>query len=154
MVERQAFITREGYEKLVRELHDLKSIKRKEIAWRIQEAKELGDLSENAEYQDAKNEQAFIEGRIFELDSLLKNVTVVDEKRTSGVIEFGSKVKTRSDGSTHEYIIVGSKEADPSLGKISNESPVGRAFLGRKVGDVIEINTAKGSKRFEVLSVS
>lgn len=149
------FITKEGLEKLKKELDKLKNIKRKEIAERIQEAKELGDLSENAEYVEAKNEQAFIEGRILEIESLLRQVTVIKEKKKSTkTVEIGSKIKIKDDKITKEYVIVGSNEADPNQGRISNLSPLGRAFIGKKIGDIIEINVPQGTKKFEIIAIS
>lgn len=154
MSKEQTFITEEGLEKLKKELNELKNIKRKEIAERIQEAKELGDLSENAEYVEAKNEQAFTEGRILEVESILKNVIIIKEKKkSSSIVEVGSKIKIKDDIETKEYVIVGSNEADPSSGKISNESPIGQAFLGKKVGDIIEIKVPQGVKKFKILAI-
>lgn len=152
---KQTFITKEGLEKIKKELEGLKNVKRKEIAERIQEAKELGDLSENAEYAEAKNEQAFTEGRILEIESLLKQVTVIKErKKSAGVVEVGSKIKIKDDKETKEYVIVGSNEADPNQGRISNLSPLGQAFLGKKIGDIIEIKVPQGIKRFEIVAIS
>ncbi|MBU0597784.1 transcription elongation factor GreA, partial [Patescibacteria group bacterium] len=134
MAEQNTFITSDGLNKLKNELDKLKTKKRKEIAERIQEAKELGDLSENAEYVEAKNEQAFVEGRIQEIDSLIKHATIIKQTKTGDTVEVGSKIKIKDDNDTKEYYIVGSNEADPSKGKISNESPIGKAFLGKKIG--------------------
>jgi transcription elongation factor GreA len=123
-------------------------------AERIQEAKELGDLSENAEYVEAKNEQGFIEGRILEIDSILRRATVIKQKsKTSDKVEVGSKIKIKDEKEIKEYYIVGSNEADPNQGKISNESPIGQAFLGKKVGDIIEIKVPRGSKKFKIINV-
>lgn len=146
-------MTPEGYERFRKEVDELKNVKRKEIAVRIQEAKELGDLSENAEYQEAKNEQAFIEGRIIELDILLKNATIIEEKKQSNTVEVGSTIKTRCDGTICQYMIVGSNEADPTQGRISNESPLGQAFLGKHAGDVFEVKLPKGTRQFEIISI-
>ena len=152
---KETFITKEGLEKLKKELDQLKNNKRKEIAERIQEAKELGDLSENAEYVEAKNEQAFIEGRILEIESLLKQATIIKERRTSSkIVEVGSKIKIKDDKEIKEYVIVGSNEADPNLGKISNVSPLGKAFIGKKTGDIIEIKVPQGIKKFEIMAIS
>ncbi|MFA5134652.1 MAG: transcription elongation factor GreA [Patescibacteria group bacterium] len=157
MPQQDTFITAEGLEKLKKELHNLKIEKRKEIAERIQEAKELGDLSENAEYVDAKNEQAFVEGRVQEIEAIIKHATIIKEHTKSrGTVNVGSKIKIKDneDSETREYHIVGSNEADPAEGKISNESPIGQAFLGKKVGDVIEINVPKGSKKFKIIAIA
>lgn len=155
MKNQNTFITSEGLRKLKDELHELKSVKRLELAERIQEAKELGDLSENAEYVEAKNEQAFIEGRILEIDSILRRATVIKQKsKTCDKIEIGSKIKIQDDKDTKVYFIVGSNEADPSQGKISNESPIGQAFLGKREGDIIEIKVPRGCKKFKIISIS
>lgn len=154
MVGNQTFITQDGYNKIIKELDELKKIKRKEISERIQEAQELGDLSENAEYVEAKNEQAFTEGRIQEIETLLKHATIIKEKRkSSGKVEVGSKIKIQDDSEQKEYIIVGSNESDPAKGKISNESPLGQAFMGKKVGDIIEISIPRGTKAFKIIEI-
>ncbi len=154
MSEQNTFLTQHGLEKLQAELEELKTVKRRQIAERIQEAKELGDLSENAEYVEAKNEQAFIEGRILEIETLLKHATVIkDTKRKSGTVRIGSKITVRDEKKTHEYLIVGSNEADPSIGKISNESPIGHAFLGKKPGDTVLITVPSGTKKFEIVTI-
>lgn len=126
----QTYITPDGLDKLKEELSNLINVERKNIADRIQEAKELGDLSENAEYSAAKDEQAFLEHRIAELDNIIKNAVVIEENgHSNGVVEVGSTVKFKDEsGTAKEYQIVGSHEANPSMGKISNESPIGRAF--------------------------
>jgi len=148
------FITEEGLSKLNEELAKLKKVKRKEISERIREAKELGDLSENAEYVDAKNDQAFIEGRILEIDSIMKRAIVIKQKNKSkDKISVGSKIQIQDGNQTKKYFIVGSNEADPTIGKISNESPIGQAFLGKKVGDIIEINVPKGTKKFKIIAI-
>lgn len=137
------FVTAEGLEKLTAELHRLKTEKRKELANRIQDAKELGDLSENAEYQEAKNEQSFVEGRIAEIENTLKNVEIINHTN-SGIVQIGSTLTVRMLGAEQTYTIVGSNEADPPEGRISNASPLGQAFLGRKVGDVTKVVTPRG----------
>ena len=153
MNNQNTFITREGLEKIKQELEELKETKRRDIADRIREAKELGDLSENAEYVDAKNDQAFNEGRILEIESILKNATIIKQSKTAGQVEVGSKIKIQDDNETKEYFIVGSNEADPAKGKISNESPLGQAFLGKKKGDIVEIKVPQGSKKFEIIAI-
>jgi transcription elongation factor GreA len=155
MNEQNTFLTEEGLEKLKKELNDLKNIKRREISERIQEAKELGDLSENAEYVEAKNDQAFAEGRILEVESILKHATIIKQKvKSHGTVQVGSKIKIEDAGATKEYYIVGSNEADPAQGKISNESPIGQAFLGKKIGDVVEINVPQGTKKFKIMNIA
>ncbi len=147
------FITKEGLAKLKTELAELKNTKRSEIAERIQTAKELGDLSENAEYVEAKNEQAFVEGRIMEIETILRNATVIEKTSNNGVVEVGSRIKIMENQDEREYMIVGSNEADPKEGKISNESPLGQAFLGKKKGDIVEIELPKGTKRIEIVAI-
>lgn len=155
MNEQNTFLTEAGLEKLKKELEYLKNTKRREISERIQEAKELGDLSENAEYVEAKNDQAFMEGRILEAESILKNATIIKQKTGScDKVEIGSKIKINDGGETREYYIVGSNEADPATGKISNQSPLGQAFLGRKIGDIIEISVPQGFKKFKILAIT
>ena len=156
MKENSTYITKEGLVKLKNELKELKTLKRKEIAARIQEAKELGDLSENAEYAEAKNEQAFIEGRIAELDNILKNVTIIEPKKgkNSGVVDVGSTVKVKNNGETTTFTIVGPSEINLAEGKISHDSPLGRAFIGRKIGETVEIKVPEGLKKFEIITIS
>lgn len=139
----QQIISEEGYEKLKEELNTLSTIRRREIAERIERAKELGDLSENAEYADAKEAQAFNEGRIMEITSLLKNITVVSGGNKNEV-GMGSKISVEVNGEVKDYTIVSFNEADPIIGKISNESPMGMAFEGKKVGDKVTVQTPKG----------
>lgn len=154
MTERQTFITSEGLEKLTEELKNLKTVKRREIAQRIQEAKELGDLSENAEYVEAKNEQAFVEGRISELEAIVKNAAIIKSEKNSEMVRVGSQVKVKADGKTHSYSIVGSNEADPKNGRISNESPLGQAFLGKRIGDSVEVQVPSGKRIFRILAIT
>lgn len=155
-------ITKEGLKKLKDELELLKTVKRAEIAQRLKEAISYGDLSENAEYEEAKNEQAFIEGRILELEKQIKNARIItehsDSKATKGkIIEIGSivTVRNKTDGDDPEtYTIVGSMEADPIDHKISNESPIGKALLGHEKGDVIDVIAPAGTFKYEVLKVA
>lgn len=151
-------VTKEGLRKLTEELDYLKNVKRREVAKRIKEAISYGDLSENSEYEDAKNEQAFIEGRIIELEEKIKYARIIDERhRKTKTVEIGSKVtiqrlkkgKIEPEG----YTIVGSTEADPINNKISNESPVGRALIGRVVGDKIRVDVPKGDIEYEILKL-
>ena len=155
MNDQNTFITEAGLEKLKQELDELKGPGRKEIAERIQEAKELGDLSENAEYGEAKNEQAFAEGRILEIETIVRHATIIkQDAKTSDTVAVGSKIKIKDNKETKEYFIVGSSEADPSKGRISNESPIGQAFIGKKVGDIIEIKVPQGSKKFKIITIA
>jgi transcription elongation factor GreA len=146
------YLTKEGLEKLQAELQELVHVRRKEIAARIQEAKELGDLSENAEYQEAKNEQAFNEGRIEELEATLRNVQVITDGNGSDVIRVGSIVHA-DNGHHHTLHIVGSNEADPMHGKISNESPLGLSLLGKSAGDKVTITTPRGPVTYTITKV-
>jgi transcription elongation factor GreA len=150
----EQIITQDGYDKLERELQYLSTIKRREIADRIERAKELGDLSENAEYSEAKDAQALNEGRIIELTNILKNVTVVDSQSAGDTIAMGSTVTVKCDGKEKVYTIVSFNEADPLTGKISNESPIGVAFLGRKKGDTVEVETPRGTMSYKITKVS
>ena len=146
----EQIISQEGYDKLKDELEFSKNTKRREIADRIQKAKDMGDLSENAEYSEAKDAQAFNEGRIAELTSMLKNVTVVNSTGDNSSIGMGSTIIVSSDGKEREFTIVSFNEADPLNGKISNESPLGRAFIGKKKGAVVTVETPKGKKEYKI----
>jgi len=140
------YLSPEAYRKLQEELEMLKTVKRKEIALKIQEAKELGDLSENAAYQEAKDAQAALETRILDLELLLKNSTLIKPRKNSGIVEVGSQVTVQSLSFPRPktILIIGAQEADPAQGKISNESPLGKAFLGRKKGETVVVKTPKG----------
>ena len=154
--EKHTILTPEGLRKLEDELEHLKTVKRKEIAERIKASKEFGDISENAEYEDAKNDQAFIEGRILQLDQMLRNAQVIDNHNAPrDTITVGSTVRVKDMGSGEEisYTIVGSAEADPDKDKISNESPVGRALLGRRAGEVVEVTAPAGKMKYSVLKI-
>lgn len=148
------YLTAEGLEKLKEKLVYLKTVKRREIAERIKTAKELGDLSENAEYQDAKDEQAFNEGEVFEIERTVKNAVVIDKNTQMNIVEVGNTVKVKNHASEKEFTIVGSNEADPMVGMISNESPIGQALLGKKKGDQIEVATPGGKIKYKILAIS
>jgi transcription elongation factor GreA len=156
MAEKAVPMTKEGIERLEKELEHLRSVRRPEVADRIHEAKELASAQNNAEYEEAKNEQAFVEGRIMTLEHLLQNATVIDEEAAHHAtrVQLGSKVRVTGDGKTTDYTIVGPAEARPTEGLISNESPVGRALLGKRVGDEIQVNVPKGVLRLTVSSIS
>ncbi|MBX5492989.1 MAG: transcription elongation factor GreA [Chloroflexi bacterium] len=146
MPEKPIYLTREGYERLDRELQELRTVRRPEVAERIRLAKEFTDTVDNAEYDDAKQQQAFIEGRIQELERTLATAIIIDDQPATDFVRLGSHVVVEDDsGQTDEYIIVGSAEADPRHGKVSNESPLGRALLGKRVGDEIEVSAPAGS---------
>jgi transcription elongation factor GreA len=146
-------ISKEGYDKLKKELEYLKTTHRLEIAKRIEKAKELGDLSENAEYAEAKDEQAFNDGRIAEITALLKNVTVVENGHNKDIIGMGSKVIVKNCDAEKQYTIVSFNESDPLNGKISNESPLGRALLDRKKNEHVKVETPNGEMEYEILNI-
>jgi len=133
-------------------LEELK-LKRQEIARRLEEAKALGDLSENQEYISAREAQAFNEGKIIELEQLLREVTVIDKTSRTSTIQIGSTIEVFSNGKHRQFTIVGSEEADPASGKISNESPLGKAFLGKKVGDVLDVDTPGGKAKYRISAI-
>lgn len=156
MGEKEVLLTVEGLKKLEEELENLKTVKRKEVADRIKQAIEFGDISENSEYDDAKNEQAFIEGRILTLEKQLRNATIIDEsQRSTDTVSLGSTVvlKDLELGDILEYEIVGSMEADPIEKKISNESPVGKAVLGKKIGSIVTVEVPAGNLEYEILDI-
>ena len=156
MEEKKNLLTFTGLKKLEEELHDLKVFKRKEVASKIKEAREQGDLSENAEYDAAKDEQRDIEARIEEIEKILKNVEVVDEDEVDlDKISVGCRVKVYDIefDEEMEFSLVGSSEANSLKGKISNESPVGKALIGAKVGDVVEVETQAGLIQYKVLEI-
>lgn len=156
MPEKQIILTAEGLKKIEQKLDYLKSVRRRDVAERIKQAIEFGDISENSEYEDAKNEQAFIEGEILTLEKMLRNAKLIDEDEISAdVVTLGSTVllKDLEFGDELEYTIVGSAEADPTEFRISNESPVGEAILGRKVGSIVEVNVPAGSLKYEIVDI-
>jgi len=154
--EKEVFLTGDGVKRLEDELHLLKSVKRREIAERIRTAIDFGDISENSEYEEAKNEQAFVEGRIITLEKMLRHARIID---TSDVppdtVAIGTTVllKDQDNGDDIEYTIVGSAEADPADNKISNKSPVGKAILGKKVGAVVEVKVPAGTLRYRIMDI-
>jgi transcription elongation factor GreA len=156
MAEKEVILTAVGLQKLEEELEQLKTVKRREVAGRIKEAISFGDLSENSEYEEAKNEQAFIEGRIITLEKMLRNARVITgEEVDTGVVSVGSTVivKDLEFGDEMEFTIVGSAESDPLQNKISNESPVGVALLGKTKGSIVDVNVPAGVIRYEVLDI-
>ena len=150
-----AYLTAEGLATLKAELEALRTHRRQAVAERIQKAKEIGGTVDNAEYDEAKNEQAFIEGRILTLDSLINNAEIITEKSgPSDVVLIGSMVTVLNQkGKKGRYTIIGSAEADPAHGKISNVSPIGKALLGKRVGDVAEVNAPAGKLKLEVVAI-
>jgi transcription elongation factor GreA len=148
------YISKDGLEKLRAELDEMTSVRRPEIAQRIHDAKEHGDLSENAEYEDAKNEQAFVEGRIQTLQALIKNATIIDENHSTDHVQIGSTVTVESNDGEESFTIVGSTEAKPTEGRISNESPVGRALLGKKKGEKVIVKVPAGDFTYKIVGIA
>ena len=156
MNEKEIVLTREGLTKLEQELDDLKTVHRKEVNDRIRQAKEFGDISENAEYEDAKQEQAFVEGRIMKLEAMIRNARIIDESEyADGEVHLGSTVKVKdvAKGDLHEFTIVGTAEADPPNHRLSNESPLGRALMAKKKGDTVDVNTPRGVVKYRVEAI-
>ena len=153
---KEVILTPEGYEKLKEEISYLSTEKRREVAERIKTAREFGDIAENAEYDDAKNEQALLEHRIAQLEERLRNARVITKKEISkDSVSIGSRVKLRDVDAkeTIEYHIVGSAEANPSENKLSNESPVGKAIIGRKKGETVEVAAPRGTLKFKIMDI-
>lgn len=155
-MEKETLLTSEGLRKIEEELEESKTVKRREVAERIKQALAFGDISENSEYDEAKNEQAWLEERILKLESLLRNARVIDDDEiTLDAVSVGSKVTILDTEFNEEleYSIVGSAEADPIEGKISNESPVGKALLGKEVNDVVKVQVPDGVAEYKILSI-
>jgi len=148
------YLSQEHYDELQKELEELKTDGRVEVAKRLKQAKELGDLSENSEYQEAKFAQSKLEGRVSELNEIIRNASIIKKSVGTATVRIGSEVKLEKDDKDEvKYTIVGSNEASPLKGLISNESPLGRAILGKKVGDIVKIETAVGWKSYKILSI-
>ena len=157
MVDHPVLLTQEGLAKLEEELEFLKTVRRPQVAERIRQAKELASTQNNAEYDDAKNEQAFVEGRILTLEKMIQDATIIDEEQAHHAkeVRIGSTVTVVEEKDKKQiFTIVGSAEADPKQGKISNESPVGVALLGKRVGDEVQVSVPKGILRFTVSKIS
>lgn len=158
--EEETLVTKEGLQKLKEELEYLKTVRRKEVAQRLKEAISYGDLSENSEYEEAKNEQAFIEGRILELELKIKSARIIADHvahRAGKEVNIGSAVTLRlvhGNGDAETYTIVGATEADPFVKRISNESPIGKSLLGRRRGEHVEVQTPSGVASYEILKVA
>lgn len=149
-----SYLTKEGFERLQKELDYLRTTKRAEVAERLRDALEGGELIENAELEAAKNEQSFVEGRIKELEILLSNAHLIVENGNTDTVQVGSRVKVQEDGyDPEEYVIVGAAEADPRLGRISNESPLGKALLNQKSGDKVKVEAPGGAFEIEILTI-
>jgi len=148
------FLTKERLNELKAELEDLKTDKRIEISEKLKKAKELGDLSENAEYSEARDDQARVEQRIAELEEILRNVAIIKKEGDNDAVDIGSKVELNKNGKVFEFSIVGSNEAKPEMNLISNESPLGKKLIGRKVGESIVIDAPNGKIEYKVLKIS
>jgi transcription elongation factor GreA len=154
--DKEIVLTAEGLAKLETELDELKTVHRRDVNDRIRQAKEYGDLSENAEYEDAKQEQAFIEGRILKLEAMIRNARIIDESEyAADEVHLGAlvKVKDLKSNESYEFSIVGSAEADPSNRRISNESPLGRALMGHKKGATVDVSTPRGLAKYKIESI-
>ncbi|MBI5841849.1 MAG: transcription elongation factor GreA [Chloroflexi bacterium] len=149
-----SYLTAEGEAKLRVELEDLKGPRREELAQRLRSAIQMGDLSENADYHKAKEDQAFLEGRIQEIEFLLRNAVIIEKSANIDVVSIGDHVTIQEDGYPPEtYHVVGAKEADPRNGRISNESPIGRAIMDKKAGDTVEVDAPAGKMKFKILKI-
>jgi transcription elongation factor GreA len=155
--DKEIILTRDGLKKLEDELDELKSVHRREVNERIRQAKEFGDISENAEYEDAKQEQAFVEGRILKLESMIRNARIIDQSDfVADAVHLGATVKVKEMGSgrSHDFTIVGSAEADPKNARLSNESPLGAALMGRKNGETVDVTTPRGVMKYKIEAIN
>jgi transcription elongation factor GreA len=152
--EQPIYVTREGLKRLEEELEYLRTVKRAEVAQRLHDAMGEGDIDENAEYDDAKNEQSFVEGRILTLETMIKNAVIIQEGKHRDQVVLGSTVTIVEEGGEPEtYHLVGSAEADPRQGRISNQSPLGRALLGKRVGDTVTVSAPAGVLSFQIIAI-
>jgi transcription elongation factor GreA len=149
-MDKPVLLTKDGISKLERELEELRTVRRAEVAERIKYAKDFGDISENAEYEDAKNEQGMVEGRILVLENMLRNAVVIEEGSDAGVISLGSQVDVKDEFGKQTFTIVGPAEVDVAAGRISLESPMGKALLGHKVGDEVEVQSPGGPRKARI----
>lgn len=147
-------LTREGYNKLVQELKKLKEIDRPAVIERIKNARELGDLSENADYASAREQQSFIEGKIKEIEEKIKNSEIIDSSKINSAVALGHKIELDCNGALEKYELVGDTESDPINGKISVNSPIGRAILGKKIGEIVKIQVPSGIKECKILKIN
>jgi transcription elongation factor GreA len=154
MEDKPVLLTKDGLHKLEKEHAQLVGVRRVEVADRIRHARDFGDISENSEYTEAKNEQSLVEGRIMTLEAMIRNAVLIEENgRQKGVVDVGSKITVQTDEGEETYSMVGPAEADPIAGRISNESPLGRAILGHKAGDEVQWHSPMGTSRVKILSV-
>lgn len=148
------YLTKEGFAELKKELEELKTKTRREVAERLKLAKEYGDLAENSEYAEAKDAKANLEARIFELEDIMRTAEIIGKNKNREVVDIGSEVHVRRGGATFVYSIVGSDEADPAKNLISHKSPLGKAFIGKRVGDSVSIITPRGKAEYEIVGIS
>lgn len=153
-LDKPQYVSADGLTRLQAELEDLRTSKRAEVAQRIHAAMEFGDYSENSELEQAKNEQAFLEGRIMTLEQMIKNAQLIDEKAKHDIVEIGSHVTVEADGRKEKYVIVGSAETAPQEGRISNESPVGRALMGHRSGETVKMSVPAGTIEMKITAIS
>lgn len=146
-------LTRQGYQNLKDQLTELK-VRREKVIARVQRAREFGDLSENSEYDDARNEQSFIEGKIKEIEGMIRNAEISDSGASNGAVSLGSKITVEQDGKTEEFSLVGANESKPLEGKISIESPLGKALLGKKVGETAKFDTPGGVVEYKIIKIN
>ncbi len=153
-LEKPVYVSAEGLKRIQAELEELKSVERQKVAERIHAAMEFGDFTENSELEQAKNDQAFLEGRILTLEQMVKKAVVIDEKTHHDKVEIGSHVMVEADGTPEQYVIVGSAEAAPAEGRISDESPVGKALMGHRAGETVRLVVPAGAVEMKILAVS
>jgi transcription elongation factor GreA len=152
-MDKPVLLTKEGLDKLGTELEELRTIRRAEVAERIKYAKDFGDISENAEYEAAKNEQGMLEGRILTLEMMVRNAVIIEQAEVGGVVQVGSTVEVKDEFGTQAFTIVGPAEVDVTSGRISMESPVGKALLGRRIGDEVEVQSPGGVRELKVTAL-
>jgi transcription elongation factor GreA len=152
-MDKPVLLTKEGLDRLQAELEELRTVRRSEIAERIKYAKDFGDITENAEYEDAKNEQGMLEGRILTLESMIRNAVIIEHGAEAGVVHVGSTVEVKDEFGTQAFTIVGPAEVDVSSGRISMESPVGKALLGKRIGERLTVQSPGGARQLQVVAV-
>jgi len=152
-MDKPVLLTKEGLDKLATELEELRTIRRAEVAERIKYAKDFGDISENAEYEAAKNEQGMLEGRILTLEMMVRNAVIIEQVEVGGVVQVGSTVEVKDEYGTQAFTIVGPAEVDVTSGRISMESPVGKALLGKRIGDKVEVQSPGGVRELKVTAL-
>ena len=152
-MDKPVLLTKDGLARLERELEELRTVRRSEVAERIKYAKDFGDISENAEYEDAKNEQGMVEGRILVLENMIRNAVLIEEPSSGGVVGIGSVVEVKDDFGKQTFTIVGPAEVDVAQGRISMESPLGKALLGHKSGEQVEVQSPDGARRVKITKV-